>query len=200
MRFRITIRGEGVEVRGYVDGDMSDLELLASVAAPWQVIASPAPADFDPFRISEPDQPPTLEASQSVIESIFNDAPNDEFAHQMLATIHQMQAVVIRQERALREKAEAELRDRELHHFETEQENAQLKADHTESEKALIDTVNTQADEIERLAKQYTSPPPGWYIFGHHANRPDVPRLEFWGQDSGGMPIWERPITSEVPR
>lgn len=97
MRFRITVRGDGTEVRGY-----ATMEALASLTSPpgeqpYMVIASPADDDFDPFK-------------------------------------------------------EEQLR--ELHHFETEQENERLKADHTESEKALIDQVNTQADTIERLADE----------------------------------------------
>lgn len=41
----------------------------------------------------------------------------------------------------------------------------------------------------------YTPPPAGWYPFGTHV---DVPtRLEFSGEDDGGMPKWEWPAASE---
>lgn len=61
---------------------------------------------------------------------------------------------------------------RELHHFETEQENERLTA------------------EYHRLYRELASPPPGWFTFGSHVGQ--TVRLEFWGDD-GGMPIWERP-------
>lgn len=52
MRFRTTVRGEGVEMRGYMDGDMSSLQDLAEYVKPygWMLIASPADADYDPFK------------------------------------------------------------------------------------------------------------------------------------------------------
>lgn len=37
-------------------------------------------------------------------------------------------------------------------------------------------------------------PPEGWYMFGHHAGFGPTPDLEFWGEDEGGLPIWERPV------
>lgn len=50
MRLRITIRGEGTELRGY-----ATIEALAALAAPpgeqsYAIIASPAPDDYDPFK------------------------------------------------------------------------------------------------------------------------------------------------------
>lgn len=62
-----------------------------------------------------------------------------------------------------------ETEERELHHFEVEQENARLTS-------ALLD------------------PPAGWYLFGAHVGQ-DVD-LEFWGEQysEDGMPMWERPI------
>lgn len=41
------------------------------------------------------------------------------------------------------------------------------------------------------------NPPAGWYTFGTHIDREtgkglDVD-LEFWGDDGGGIPLWERP-------
>jgi hypothetical protein len=127
MRFRITIRGEGIELRGYVDGDPEDLDALARMCDPWLVVASVAPDDYDPFAISDPGDPPTRRQSLSLIQHMWDeDTASPEKFVSDVAMLHFAQAVVIRQERALREKAEAELRDRELHHFETEQENERL--------------------------------------------------------------------------
>lgn len=43
-RWRITARHTSAELRGYLDGDVGDLELLATALKPlgWVVIASPA--------------------------------------------------------------------------------------------------------------------------------------------------------------
>ena len=71
MRFRITIRGEGVELRGYADGESAVLALASALAPERVVLASHAEDDYNPF---------------------------------------------------------AEERQRELHHFETEQKNAELLA------------------------------------------------------------------------
>jgi hypothetical protein len=50
MRFRITIRGDGCELRGYVDADLGELADLAQVLKPYGVVAaSPAPEDYNPF-------------------------------------------------------------------------------------------------------------------------------------------------------
>ena len=98
MRYRITVRGLGIELRGYVDQgldeDQPTLIEFANAMEPFGVVvASPAEPDYDPFtRAGIP------------IEQVW-----------------QMQADVILGERALREEAQDELRRRELHHFETEQ-------------------------------------------------------------------------------
>lgn len=48
-RSRVTIRGEGVELRGYVD-EAARLVALAEAMRPFGlVIASPAEDDYDPF-------------------------------------------------------------------------------------------------------------------------------------------------------
>jgi hypothetical protein len=104
MRARITVRGLGVELRGrfdeLTDEDAPTLADFAEAMKPFGlVIASPAEDDFDPFTV------------QGI--------PIDQ--------VWGMQAQVIQGERALREAAEAELRDRELHHFETEEENTRLR-------------------------------------------------------------------------
>jgi hypothetical protein len=71
MRSRITVRGEGVELRGYIDGEIDRLgDFAKAMEGIGLVLASPAEDDFDPFR---------------------------------------------------------EERQRELHHFETEQENERLR-------------------------------------------------------------------------
>jgi hypothetical protein len=53
MRFRVTIRGEGIELRGY-----ASMEALAALAAPddqpYVIAASPAADDYDPFSTDEP--------------------------------------------------------------------------------------------------------------------------------------------------
>jgi len=120
-RFRVTIRGDGTEIRGY-----ATIEAMASLTSPpgeqpYMVIASPAEDDFDPFAITEPDYPPTPERSFAVITELYADSENIVDFMERLSVIHFGQANVIRGESYLRERAEAELRDRELHHFETEQ-------------------------------------------------------------------------------
>ncbi len=53
MRFRTTIRGEGVELRGYVDDSVS-LNALSVAMEPFGiVIASPAEDDYNPFAGTE---------------------------------------------------------------------------------------------------------------------------------------------------
>ena len=110
-RFRITIRGEGIELRGYVDGDMSELEMLAGFAAPWQVLASLAPDDFDPFRISEPDYPPTIETSRELVRSIMGSDEDAASVMETFAVLHFQQANVIRGERHRAEVAERYTQD-----------------------------------------------------------------------------------------
>lgn len=121
-RYKITLRGVDIELRGYVDGD-ANLRIIADTVDPMglMVVASVAPDDFDPFRITDPEHAPSIEASKEVIAGVFRQSFSNESLIEMLATLHMAQAEVIRIERALREQAEAELRDRELHHFETEQ-------------------------------------------------------------------------------
>jgi hypothetical protein len=50
MRWRITVRGEGVELRGYVGSVVEATELADNVKdLGWVVMASPAEDDYDPF-------------------------------------------------------------------------------------------------------------------------------------------------------
>lgn len=51
MRHRITVRGQGMELRGYADEHLP--EELAQVLAPFLVVASPAEDDYDPFKEAE---------------------------------------------------------------------------------------------------------------------------------------------------
>lgn len=102
-RFRLTIRGEGIEVRGY-----TTIEGLAAMTAPpgeqpYIVMASVAEDDYDPFRLIAPD---TLE----------------------------------------RESAE-----RELHHFEVEQENERLVALVTDIEGIVTETSKNSDDMVNEI-------------------------------------------------
>jgi hypothetical protein len=120
-RYKVTVRGTDIELRGYVDGDATLRLTAKSLEGLGLVIASPAPAGFNPFAITEPDYPPTLENSIDVLTGIGATADGIVDLIEKFAALHFAQAIVIRNERYLREQAEAELRDRELHHFETEQ-------------------------------------------------------------------------------
>lgn len=48
-------------------------------------------------------------------------------------------------------------------------------------------------EAYKHLMVQLAVPPEGWFTLGHHRNQPDV-RLEFWGTDEAGVPLWERPV------
>lgn len=120
-RMRITVRGDGTELRGY-----ATMEALVSLTSPpgeqpYIVTASPADDDYNPFAISEPENPPTLEKSIDVLTDIAKESSNLVEVIERFAAIHYGQAMVIRGERGRAERAEAELVGRELHHFETEQ-------------------------------------------------------------------------------
>jgi hypothetical protein len=128
-RFRITVRGEGAELRGYIDGSTDTLGDFSNLMAPvGLVIASPAPDDFDPFGISEPGHPPTPETSTDIIRGLAEVCDSQEEMIQQFAMMHYAQAMVIRGERYQREQAEKELFSRELHHFEVEEQAERLKA------------------------------------------------------------------------
>jgi hypothetical protein len=134
VRYRITVRGLGIELRGRMDTDLDEdqptLGDFSNAMKPFGlVVASPAKDDYDPFGITEPDYPPSPEQSMEVITGMWQDSGNPETFIVNMAMLHFGQANVIRGERYQREQAEAELRDRELHHFEVEQENARLKGE-----------------------------------------------------------------------
>jgi hypothetical protein len=128
-RFKVTVRGDGVELRGYVDNYLPG---IARVMEPYGVVvASEASDDYNPFGITEPDYPPSLENSIDVLTGIAASSAGIVSLIENFASLHYGQAMVIRGERFQREQAEAELRNRELHHFEVEQENDELRAEAT---------------------------------------------------------------------
>lgn len=45
--------------------------------------------------------------------------------------------------------------------------------------------------EYKRLLQELASPPDDWHTFGSHIDCYNSP-LEWWGDDGGGIPIWER--------
>ena len=151
-RYRITVRGLGLELRGYMDQGLDEgqpsLAYFAEQMEPFGVVvASEAPSDLAPH---DPDgDAPTPEKSVEVMRQKAAESASIEQFIMEAAWLHFMQAMVIRGERDQREGMEREMRERELHHFETEQENERLKEDHTESEKALIDEVNRLSDLTE---------------------------------------------------
>ena len=51
-RFRVTIRGEGTEIRGYATGEAL-VALGNNTSDPFIVVASPADDDYDPFKPAE---------------------------------------------------------------------------------------------------------------------------------------------------
>lgn len=128
-RYRITVRGTDIELRGIIDGDATLRLTSQSLEGIGLVIASPAEDDYDPFGITYPDDPPSLEQSIDVLTGIAASVDNLVGLIETFATLHYSQAMVIRNERFLHEQAEAELLKRELHHFEVEQENARLKGE-----------------------------------------------------------------------
>lgn len=127
MRHRITVRGTDLELRGYIDGEATLRVTSKVMEGIGLVIASPAEDDYNPFAISEPDYPPTLEGSTEIVQAMWDDKESVGTFLARLAYLHFMQANVIRGERGRAERAEKELLSRELHHFETEEENARLR-------------------------------------------------------------------------
>jgi hypothetical protein len=151
VRYKITVRGTDMELRGYLDGEAT-LRVTAKVMEGiGLVIASPAEDDYNPFAITEPDYPPTPERSYAVITEMYADSTDINNFMERLAVLHFGQANVIRGERYLRERAEAELRDRELHHFETEQEYERLKESRDDYTRMMVGRVNDAEGENDRL-------------------------------------------------
>lgn len=115
MRFRITVRGQGVELRGYLDGDIEKLGAFSDSMKPFGVVVASPMAEHE-----VPDDP-NLASSIERVEDIHSTAEGEEAFRAEMAILHYMQAVVIRGERDQREYVEREMAARELHHFETEQ-------------------------------------------------------------------------------
>jgi hypothetical protein len=128
-RYKITARGTDIELRGYIDGEATLRLTAKSLEGIAIVVASEAPQGWHPFAITEPEFPPTQEGSFAVITQMYAEAANVVEFMERVSMLHFMQANVIRGERYLREQAEAELRDRELHHCETEQINERLESE-----------------------------------------------------------------------
>lgn len=130
MRYRITVRGLGLELRGIMDQgldeDQPSLAEFAKAMEPFGiVVASEATDDYDPFAVH-----PTVEQSLVSIAGMIQDNGVEDVQGLVMhmAGIHYMQAQVIQGERREKEAAQAELRDRELHHFETEQASERAEA------------------------------------------------------------------------
>ena len=58
-RYRITIRGDDAELRGYMDGNRASLTKLSMMTKPFGlvVVASEAEDDYNPFKEEKPDAP-----------------------------------------------------------------------------------------------------------------------------------------------
>lgn len=55
-RYRVTVRGTDIELRGYIDGDKKLIEFASALSAQMDsqdpmVVSSPAEDDYDPFRV-----------------------------------------------------------------------------------------------------------------------------------------------------
>lgn len=112
MRLRTTVRGEGIELRGYATVEsMNELERLFADDLDERavIIASIASDDYDPFRISQPDHEPTIISSTELIQSIWGSSKSPEDFLAMMASLHYQQAYVIRGERFRAEIAEIAL-------------------------------------------------------------------------------------------
>lgn len=109
-RFRITVRGEGIELRGRIDADSpNEIERLFADDLDERaiIIASPAADDYDPFAITEPDRPPTIESSRELIRDIMGQNVDAGQVIEYLAALHHQQAYVIRGERRRADQAES---------------------------------------------------------------------------------------------
>ena len=119
--FRITVRGDGTELRGYLrDEGGENLALLSEQMKPLGVVIA---SELDAGTTSLPiTNDPSPETSYSIITGLLEQANGNpaEFIA-TVAHMHYMQAMVIRGERDEKEEAMTELGKRELHHFETEQ-------------------------------------------------------------------------------
>jgi hypothetical protein len=128
--YRVTVRTPGkTELRGFTSVDsFEEMQEWSNAMAPiGQVVASVMDGQQDDLLAGQP----TPEKSEELIKGIIaQNSPENALA--ALSHLHYMQAMVIRGERDSHEAAVMELRDRELHHFETEQENERLKGEASE--------------------------------------------------------------------
>lgn len=115
-RNRITVRGEGIELRGYIDAESgNEIERLFADDLDERavIMVSPAEDDYNPFvselpeGISEPDFPPDLNASREIIQSTAMHSTGVVDFFEQMAVLHYNQALVIRGERGRAERAEA---------------------------------------------------------------------------------------------
>lgn len=82
-RLRITVRGNGVELRGYLDLDLDGqvtqpLPQFAKAMEPFGiVVASPAADDYDPFTVAEQDAGQKMMAALAAVEQAWPSASNN---------------------------------------------------------------------------------------------------------------------------
>jgi hypothetical protein len=173
-RFRITVRGTDIELRGYVDGEATATILARAVDGFAMVVASPADDNYDPFNAPLVEDPPQIEDSRNVIEAILAGSDSVPDVVDALAVLHHAQATVIRGERTRAEAAERELISRELHHFEVEQENARLQAEvdrlreRQESQDLANEAIRWKGKALDRAEFERD-------ILAARANHPETP-------------------------
>lgn len=99
-RHRITVRGDGVELRGYIDGEMENVSDLATRMEPFGIVlASPTEHEYNPFAISEANHPPEIEASRDLVNEMRLYSRSEASFLEQVAILHFQQANVIRGER-----------------------------------------------------------------------------------------------------
>lgn len=192
QRFRITVRALGVELRGYIDNGLDEEETkLSDFAKAMEpigvVVASPVEHDYNPFKEWTASDQERYARITRLAADVQQQLANikDVYEAQIDDKEHPLRRRIVMQRREIRQawlssrnyqamwrRAKSELEQRELHHFETEQENERLKADHSDTEKQLIDQVNNQADTIERMSALLER------IKQARSNHPDLPVCE----------------------
>lgn len=125
QRYRITVRGLGLDLRGFMDQrldeDQPTLTDLADAMKPFGLVMA-SPMEGKPF-----EGQPSMEQSIDVVQGVVASADDLVAAIEGMAMLHYGQAMVIRGERDEREEGIRLMHERELHHFEVEQENAALR-------------------------------------------------------------------------
>lgn len=142
-RFRITVRGQGVELRGYLDSNLDDpnraLERFAEHMKPNVVMASPAEDDYDPFGEAEDKDLDDL-IEEYLETGLFRDS-----------NIPEVNALLAKFRSALLALGAREQAERELHHFEVEQENARLRANLEQERAEHESTLHIGQDYLRTL-------------------------------------------------